>query len=101
MTTPEAQTDVGYGGIKAFAFCENVVETIESMWSMLKAFYEPSFLAPHVPPYMEKEYIEFMKDAAGVEYEIRETQKVVIDPDLVQSGDFLGTMRTDGLSAII
>ena len=25
MNSPEAQADVGYGGIKAFAFCENVV----------------------------------------------------------------------------
>ena len=25
MNTPEAQADVGFGGIKAFAFCENVV----------------------------------------------------------------------------
>ena len=25
MNTPESQADVGYGGIKAFAFCENVV----------------------------------------------------------------------------
>jgi hypothetical protein len=25
MNTPEAQADVGFGGIKAFAFCENVI----------------------------------------------------------------------------
>jgi len=25
VNTPEAQADVGFGGIKAFAFCENVV----------------------------------------------------------------------------
>ena len=101
MNSPEAKADVGYGGIKAFAFCDNVVETIESLWSMVKAFYEPSFLGSHVPPYLEKEFIEFMKDAAGVEYEVRETQKVDIDPNTVQSGDFLATMRTDGLGAII
>ena len=32
MNTPEAQADVGYGGIKAFAFCENVIQDIESLW---------------------------------------------------------------------
>ena len=37
----------------------------------------------------------------GVEFEVRETQKVEIDLDTVQSGDYLTTMRTDGLSAII
>ena len=26
MNTPQAQADVGYGGIKAFAFCDDVVE---------------------------------------------------------------------------
>lgn len=101
MNTPEAQADVGYGGIKAFAFCDNVVETIESMWNMFKMFYQPSFTGSHVPLYMEEVFLEFMKDAVGVEYELRETRIVDIDPDTVQSGDFLATMRTDGLGAII
>ena len=30
---------------------------------------------------MEKEFLEFMKDAMGVEFEVRETQKVEIDLD--------------------
>jgi len=31
----------------------------------------------------------------------RTTQKVEIDPDLIQSGDFLGVLRLDGLVSII
>lgn len=101
MNTPEAQADVGYGGIKAFAFCDDVVETIESLWNTFKVFYLAPWAGGGVPPYMEKEFLYFMKESMGVEFEVRETQKVEIDPDTVQSGDFLTTMRPDGLSAII
>ena len=38
MNTPEAQADVGYGGIKAFAFCETVMQDIESLLTTLKIF---------------------------------------------------------------
>jgi len=50
---------------------------------------------------MENASIQFLKESMGVELEIRDTQKVEIDPDTVQSGDFLGAMRTDGLGTII
>ena len=50
---------------------------------------------------LEKAILGFMKDAMGIELEERETRKVDIDVDTVQSGDFIGTMRTDGLGLII
>ena len=40
-----------------------------------------------------------MKGAMGREYEQREVVRVDIDPNLVQSGDLLATVRTDGLNA--
>ena len=108
MNTPEAQADVGYGGIKTFAFCENVIQDIESLWTTLKAFVggisaHPHWpvIGSHVPPYMEKANIEFIKEAVGVEMQLRETQKVDIDPDTIQSGDFFGVMRLDGLDPMI
>lgn len=60
MLTPEAQADVKFGGIKAFAFCDDVVQDLESIWNMVKSFaggltphpYWP-IIGSHVPPYME------------------------------------------------
>ena len=92
---------MGYGGIKAFAFCDSVIETIESLWNTFKFFYKAPWTGSGVPPYMEKEFMYFMKESMGVEFEVRETQKVEIDPDTVQSGDYLTTWRPDGVSAII
>lgn len=108
MNTPEAQADVGFGGIKAFAFCENVIQDIESVWTTLKAFVggitdHPKWpiIGSHVPPYMEKANVEFIKENLGVTLKERPVQKVEIDPDTIQSGDFFGIMRLDGLDPMI
>lgn len=37
----------------------------------------------------------------GWDLQVRENQDTMIDPDLLQSGDFLGIMTTDGLGGII
>jgi len=108
MNSPEAQADVGQQGIKAFAFCENVIQDIESLWTTLKAFVggisdHPHIpvIGSHVPPYMEKANVEFINEALGVQLQKRTTQIVDIDPDTIQSGDFFGIMRLDGLDPII
>ena len=108
MNTPEVQADVGFGGIKAFAFCENVIQDIESLWNTIKCFlggisdhpYIP-VIGSHVPAYMEKANIEFLKETIGLEMEVRETQEVHINPDTIRSGDFFGVMRLDGLDPMI
>ena len=108
MNSPQAQADTNYGGIKAFAFCENVIQDIESVFNTLKAFVggisdhpEWPIIGSHVPPYMEKANVEFIKEALGVTLEERPTQVVDIDPDTIQSGDFFGIMRLDGLDPMI
>lgn len=108
MTTPEAQADVGYGGIKAFGFCEGIEAEIESVWNYAKTFLggftdHPKWpiIGSHVPLYMEKANLEFLSKSMGLDLTERTTQRVDIDPDLVQSGDFLGIMRLDGLDQMI
>ena len=61
------EADVGYGGIKAFAFCEGIVSEVESLWNFAKAFVgglsdhpEWPIIGSHVPPYMEQANIEFL-----------------------------------------
>ena len=78
MNTPEAQADVGHGGIKAFAFCENIVKEVESLWLFVKSFvggltphpYWP-IIGSHVPPYMENATLEFLSDTMGYVMEPR------------------------------
>ena len=83
-------------------------DDIESVWNTVKAFVggitdHPllPYIGSHVPPYMEEANIEFIKEAVGVDMKLRETQKVDIDPDTIQSGDFFGVMRLDGLDPMI
>ena len=50
---------------------------------------------------MEKTNVEFLKETIGVELQERTVQKVEIDPDTIQSGDFFGILRLDGLDPMI
>mmetsp|Transcript_41813 Transcript_41813/g.55123 ORF Transcript_41813/g.55123 Transcript_41813/m.55123 type:complete len:99 (-) Transcript_41813:1025-1321(-) len=67
MTTPEAQADANYGGIKAFAFCDGIMKEIESLWAFVKSFaggltphpYWP-IIGSHVPTYMENATLKFL-----------------------------------------
>jgi hypothetical protein len=108
MNTKEAQDDMNFAGLHAFNFCETGVHEIESLWSTLKMFVggltdHPDWpvIGSHVPKYMEEANVKFIKEAMNVELEARETTSVDIDPSLIQSGDFLGVMRLDGLDQII
>ena len=90
MTTPEAQADVNFGGIKAFSFCDGILEEIESLWNFAKCFvgglstkpYLP-IIGSHVPHYMEQANLDFLSQSMGLEFEKRSTEKVEIDPDLI------------------
>ena len=73
MNSKEAQEDVGYGGIKAFAFCEGVIPTLESVWTTFKAFFGACGVGPchpkwpfigwKVPKYMEKANVDFIEQS--------------------------------------
>ena len=72
MATPEAQADVNFGGIKAFAFCEGIVKGAESLWNFVKSFVggltphpEWPVIGSHVPPYMQKATLNFLSEAMG------------------------------------
>ena len=50
---------------------------------------------------MENATLQFLEDSMGLVMDRRPVQKVEIDPDLIQSGDFLAVMRLEGLGAMI
>lgn len=90
MNTPEAQADVGFGGIKAFGFCDGIIPEIESIWNFAKCFVgglsdhsKWPIIGSHVPEYMEKANLDFLSSSMGLELEARTTTKVEVDPDLI------------------
>lgn len=102
------QVDTNFGGIKTFLFCEGIVHEVESLLRTLTAFVggvsdktHLPIIGSHVPKYMEKANVEFLRDAMGYDLVERETKKVEIDESLIQSGDFLAILRLDGLDPII
>ena len=67
MNTPEAQADVGYGGIKAFAFCNGIEQEVASLWNFAKCFLgglsdhpHVPYIGSHVPNYMVEANKEFL-----------------------------------------
>ncbi len=78
--SPEAKIDIKRNGVKVFMMCEGYVDTFISVFNTVLAFLgglgdDPSkpIIQPHVPAYMEKANIEFLKDTMGYEMVERPT----------------------------
>lgn len=54
-------------------------------------------IGSHVPPYMEKANVDFIRETMGWEMKERAVQEVTIDKSMIKSGDFLMVLRLDGL----
>ena len=100
--------DVVHNGVKVFMFCSGYTDIFASVWKTILAFVgglspDPDLpiIGSHVPPYMEAANIEFLETAMGYKMEVRETERVEIDPSYIQSGDFIAIMRLDGLDPLI
>ena len=69
---------MNFGGIKAFSFCHSIVKEVESLWNFVKSFVggltpnpDLPYIGSHVPPYMEKATLDFLKDSMGYVMEER------------------------------
>jgi hypothetical protein len=107
-TTPEAQADMNFGGLKVYQSCDGIVDIVKSAWKTAKCFLgglsdHPNipFIGSHVPQYMEDANIEFLHTTMQYDMEKRTTFKVDYDPTLIQDGDMMAVMRLDGLDQII
>jgi len=68
MNTPEAQADFAFGGVKVYNFCDTILGEMKSVFATLEIFVgglsdhpRVPIIGSHVPPYMEKANIEFIK----------------------------------------
>jgi hypothetical protein len=101
-------TDLDFGGLKVYMFCDGYIDTFISAFKMIECFLgglgvdpDKPIMGSHVPPYMEKANVDFLNITMGYELVERPIQEVMIDESLIQSGDFLAIMRLDGLDPMI
>lgn len=101
-------TDLDFGGLKVYMFCDGYIDTFISAFKMIECFLgglgvdpDKPIMGSHVPPYMEKANVDFLNITMGYELVERPIQEVMIDESLINSGDFLAIMRLDGLDPLI
>jgi hypothetical protein len=89
-------------------FCDGYIDTFMSVFNTLLAFIggmgtDPNvpFWGSHIPEYMEKVNVKFLNDTMGYELIPREIQEYEYDESNIQSGDYLGIIRLDGLNPMI
>lgn len=87
---PDAIADLQANGLETYLFCESLKDELLSVFTSLKAFIgglgmhgKIPLFKPQVPEYMEKANLEFLKWAVDIDLVQRETQKVVIDENLI------------------
>jgi len=100
--------DLNLTGVKTYLFCHGVVDSFVSVFNTVKLFLgglgaNPKYpiIGSHVPEYMEKANVHFVKEALGWEMEKRDVTEVVLDESEIHDGDFLAITRLDGLDEII
>ena len=89
-------------------FCGSVADSFMSVFHTIKLFLgglgsDPRWpiIGSHVPEYMEKENVHFLKEAMGWELEKRNITEVTLDESDIHDGDFFAIYRLDGLDEII
>mmetsp|Transcript_9257 Transcript_9257/g.7044 ORF Transcript_9257/g.7044 Transcript_9257/m.7044 type:complete len:144 (-) Transcript_9257:805-1236(-) len=104
----DAQVDLAFGGLKVYMFCDGYIDTFISAVKTILCFVgglgtDPDLpiMGSHVPEYMEKLNVQFLKEMMGYELIERDIKEYEYDSNLIQSGDFLPIFRLDGLDPII
>lgn len=76
--SPNALEDIKMHGVRLFLFCDGIVDSLASMFSTLLMFVgglsaDPNLpiIGSHVPPYMEKANVDFIKETMGWEMKER------------------------------
>jgi len=98
---PEAsQYDIEKNGFRIFRFTDDIHMTIVDVWETLQLFLG-ALVQHEVPDWTAEDNLKFLKDYMNVTFEERETDLVMIPEDQIQSGDFFGVLRMDGLDPML
>jgi len=98
---PAELFDIGQNGFRVFLFSNGPEDTIKFVTSTVELF-TPEFSGPGVQPSDAAENIAFLTAYTDFIYESRgDVQNVDIDTSEINSGDFFGITRLDGLDPMI
>ena len=91
--------DIDNKGVRVFRFTDDIVTSIEQLTSTLNLF--SPLLSASVSDEAAAANIDFLAKYANVSIHKRDVQTVPVDDALIQSGDFFGVMRLDGLDPML
>lgn len=100
---------VNLNGLQIFRFCDNIVNFIPNLLLTVSMFLgglglnpDIPFFGSHVPMYMQKMNVEFIKHGTGYQWLPRDPPSLLdYDAENFRSGDFIGIVRFDGVDNII
>jgi len=108
LKTADSEIDMENFGLETYLFCESLRDELLSVFTTVKAFVgglglhgKIPLFQPKVPDYMANANREFLHWSIGFDLPEREIQKVEIDEDMIQSGDYFAITRLDGLDPMI
>jgi len=100
LASPEELKDFADNGIQVFRFPKGMKEAVENLYTTAKLFVGALTGGPGVPKDVGAENLEFLEKYAAIHMPPR-TSQLAVDPSWIQSGDFLGVVRLDGLDPLI
>ena len=100
--------DIAANGIRFAMFCSGYLDSISSIFNMVKMFlggittytWLPWF-GTHVPAYMEEANLEFLRNNMQWDLEKREVDFIEYDESNFKTGDVLAIFRLDGVDPLI
>jgi len=100
--------DIAVNGIRFAMFCSGYLDTMGSIYNMVKMFlggittytWLPWF-GTHVPAYMEEANLDFLRNNMQWDLEKREIDFIEYDESNFKTGDVLAIFRLDGVDPLI
>lgn len=91
--------DITTKGVRVFQFETGILDVVSDLLSTVLLF--GSEATQGVPQWVADVNLDFLAKYAGVKMTPRSTPSVTIDEDSINSGDFFGVMRLDGLDPML
>jgi hypothetical protein len=96
----EVNIDFQKLGFRIFRFKDGPLKTIRDLWQTIDLFLG-ALIGKSVPGFTAKDNLRFMEEKMGYVMAPRKITDVKIPKSYVNSGDFLGIMRLDGIDPML
>lgn len=96
---PSEVWDAQNKGVRVFLMMESLTQAISDLWHTVVLF--GSELTKAVPSVVAAANVDFLAKYRGLQLVNRPVQEVSVDDSFIQSGDFFGILRLDGLDPML